>query len=116
VTDAILRDAGGAAVSLVGEFDLRQLMAVIAEASLLVCNDSGPMHMSAAVGTPVVAIFGPSKSVETSPFWVKSAVVEKNFPCRFKCDESSCLNSRYHGCMKDISVDDVLDAVNRTIG
>jgi ADP-heptose:LPS heptosyltransferase len=116
VTDDILDKSGGAAVSLVGAFDMRQLMAVIAEAGLLVCNDSGPLHMAAALGTPVVAVFGPSKSVETAPYLVKSEVVEKDYPCRFRCDESVCQNVRYHGCMEDISVDDVFRAVQKIMG
>lgn len=116
VTDVILDKSAGAVVSLVGAFDMRQLMAVIAEASLIVLNDSGPLHMAAALGTPVVAVFGPSKSVETAPYRVKSEVVEKDYPCRFRCDESSCSNVRYHGCMEDISVDDVFRAVRKIMG
>lgn len=116
VTDVILDKSAGAVVSLVGAFDMRQLMAVIAEAGLIVLNDSGPLHMAAALGTPVVAVFGPSKSAETAPYRVKSEVVEKDYPCRFRCDESSCSNVRYHGCMEDISVDDVFRAVRKIMG
>ncbi|MBI5815255.1 MAG: glycosyltransferase family 9 protein [Nitrospinae bacterium] len=111
VTDAVMRNAGGAVSDLTGYLTVRQLMAVISRAGLLVCNDSGPMHMAAAVGTPVAAVFGPSKSVETGPYGVKNRVVEKDFPCRRSCDESSCKYPERGSCMDAVAVDDVFKAV-----
>lgn len=101
------------AVSLAGRIDLRELGAVISRASIFICNDSAPMHISAAVGTPTVAIFGPSKSVETSPYNTICQVVEKVMQCRDSCDESHCLFDRYHACMDDITQNDVLAGVKR---
>ncbi len=101
----------GTVVNLAGALNLRELAGVLARATLLVCNDSSPMHIGAAMKTPTVAIFGPSKSIETGPYGVPSRVVEKDYPCRFACDENSCRNAaRPHGCMRDIAVDDVLHA------
>lgn len=72
------------------------------------------MHIAAAMNTPTVALFGPSKSVETAPYGVPCEVVEKPFPCRYSCDENSCRHSdEFHGCMQQIAVHDVLDAVER---
>jgi ADP-heptose:LPS heptosyltransferase len=90
---------------------LRSLAGILAESELLICNDSAPMHVAASMGTPTVALFGPSKSVETSPYGNASQVVEKDFPCRYSCDESSCGYKRYHACMMDIQVEDVYNAV-----
>jgi len=100
-------------VVLSGKTTIRQLSGVIARAELLICNDSAPMHMAAAMRTRTVAIFGPSKSVETGPFGEKHLVVEKACVCRYTCDESHCMNSRFHSCMEMINVGDVFQAVER---
>ena len=99
--------------TLAGMTNIRQLSGVIARASLLVCNDSAPMHIAAALGTPTVAIFGPSKSVETGPFGAGHLVVEKDFPCRAACDESRCTNRKRNACMEAITVENVFQAVER---
>ncbi|MBF0557613.1 MAG: glycosyltransferase family 9 protein [Nitrospirae bacterium] len=96
---------------MAGKLTIRELAAVLSESALFVCNDSAPMHIAAAMKTPTVAIFGPSKSIETAPYGNAHRVVEKDFPCRYACDESSCRFSRYHACMGDIEVNDVLHAV-----
>ncbi|WP_339137567.1 MAG: glycosyltransferase family 9 protein [Candidatus Electrothrix sp. GW3-4] len=95
------------AISLAGTLSIRQLAALLGRAALFLCNDSAPMHIAAAMKTPTVAIFGPSQSVETSPYSLVGTVVEKDFPCRCTCDESNCLHSDYHACLKEITVQDV---------
>jgi lipopolysaccharide heptosyltransferase II len=102
-------------VVLAGKTSVRQLYEVIARAQLLICNDSAPMHMAAAAGTPTVAIFGPSKSVETGPYGNRFRVVEKNCSCRGNCDESVCNHHLYHECIQSITPDDVYDAVNEIL-
>lgn len=111
----IIRHMENKPVSLQGKLRLRELAGVISESSLLICNDSLPMHIAAAVKTPVVAIFGPSKNKETAPYGNVNRVVEKDFPCRYTCDESTCRHKSFHSCMRDISVDDVLGAVEDII-
>ncbi len=100
-------------VDLSEALTLREFAAVIAHCRLLVCNDSAPMHVAACEGVPTVAIFGPSKSVETAPYGDIHSVVEKDFPCRYSCDEAICRHRRHHACMLDISVQDVFDAVKK---
>jgi ADP-heptose:LPS heptosyltransferase len=94
-------------ILLAGKTTIRQLSGVIAEAALLVCNDSAPMHIAAALGTPTVAIFGPSKSIETRPYFNNSRIVEKDFPCRNNCDETICRHNVYHECMRSITPGEV---------
>jgi lipopolysaccharide heptosyltransferase II len=96
---------------LTGGLSVRELAAVLSESALFVCNDSAPMHIAAAVKTPTVAVFGPSKSIETAPYGNTHRVVEKDLPCRYKCDEVSCRFKRFHACMRDIEVKDVFSAV-----
>ncbi|MBF0344801.1 MAG: glycosyltransferase family 9 protein [Nitrospirae bacterium] len=110
---SVIRGMKHSVVDLSEALTLRELAGVIGHSEFLLCNDSAPMHVAACEGVSTVAIFGPSKSVETSPFGNVHRVVEKPFPCRFTCDEGTCRNSRLHACMKDISVQDVFDAVKK---
>lgn len=89
------------------DLDLRQLATVLAHLDLLVTNDSGPMHLAAAVGTPCLAIFGPTDPRRTRPVGPAHRVVYTDRWC------SPCFRRRcpliHHRCMRDISVDGVLD-------
>ena len=99
-------------IDLSGRLNLRELAAVLSRSRLFICNDSAPMHIAAAMKTSTVAIFGPSKSCETGPYGgVQHRVVEKEFPCRFTCDESTCLNKVHNACMHAISPEDVFAQV-----
>jgi len=111
IIDNIVKDMSYNPVILAGKLSLRELAGVLSESALFICNDSAPMHIAAAMKTPTVAIFGPSKSIETSPYGNINRVVEKQYPCRYRCDENSCHNDRFHGCMRDVEVEDVLRAV-----
>jgi lipopolysaccharide heptosyltransferase II len=102
-------------VNLSGKIDLRLLSGLIERFNLFICNDSAPLHIASAMKTPTVAIFGPSKSRETGPYGNLHRVVEKDFPCRYTCDENSCHHERFHACMKDITVEDVFEAVKAVL-
>ncbi|MBF0568639.1 MAG: glycosyltransferase family 9 protein [Nitrospirae bacterium] len=108
---AMLRLMRTTPVDLTGRLTLRELAGVLSESLLFVCNDSAPMHIAASMGVPVVAVFGPSKSIETAPYGNPHRVVEKDFPCRDTCDENTCKHERFHACMKAIEVEDVLTAI-----
>ena len=92
-------------------FNLRELAALLSQTRLFVCNDSAPMHIASAMKTPTVAIFGPSKSIETRPYFTDHRVVERYFPCRYSCDESLCNYYIHNGCMKAVTVNDVFNCV-----
>ena len=77
--------------NLTSRTDTGQLLGVLARASLFIGQDSGPTHLSAALGCPTVAIFGPTDPRLTGPLGESSAVVYKNLPC------SPCHN-RAAGC------------------
>ncbi|MBI4839173.1 MAG: glycosyltransferase family 9 protein, partial [Nitrospirae bacterium] len=99
-------------ISLAGKLSLRELAGVLAESLLFICNNSGPLHIAAAMKTPVVVLHGPSKSYWDAPYGNISRIVEKDFPCRDNCDETSCLNKRFHACINDITVEEVLSAAD----
>lgn len=87
---------------------LRQFLAVVSECRLLVCNDTGPMHLASAVGVPVVAVFGPGMSAWWGPQSAGSrVVVHEGVWCR-PCLDYCIFDQPY--CLRAISVDKVLKA------
>lgn len=97
-------------VSIVGQTTVLQLAAVMRKCALFLGNDNGPMHMAAAVGLPVVALFGPTNPKVWGPWGKGHRVFFKDFDCR-ACFVPGCrLGSQ--SCMAQISVDEVMDAVS----
>ena len=93
------------AVNLGGRTDLLALVGVLERARLLVSNDTGAMHVAAAVGTPVLAVFGPTDAVATGPLGRCARVVRVPVPC------SPCLLRECpidHRCMTGVTVEEVL--------
>jgi predicted lipopolysaccharide heptosyltransferase III len=103
------------AVVLAGKINFKNLAGLLSKSELFICNDSGPMHLAASVGTPTVAVFGPSNSFETSPYGNRFIIIEKDVTCRKDCDEKKCRNKRYHACMRDIPVEDVFKATQEIL-
>jgi len=99
-------------IVMAGSLGLREFAALVSRADIFICNDSAPMHIAAALKVPTVALFGPSKSKETGPYGTNMRVVEKDFPCRFCCDETTCSHKTYHSCMLAIEPDDVFAVCN----
>ena len=96
-------------VNLAGRTTLRDLAYLYALSTLVITTDSGPMHISAAVGTPTVALFGPTDPARTGPYGEGHTVIRKNLPCS-PCFLKKCETKR---CMKEISVEDVFQAVKK---
>lgn len=98
-------------VNLIGRTDLRQLIGVLAACRAFVSNDSGAMHLAAAVGVPVTAIFGPTDERATAPVGDHDVILRQVF-CR-PCMLRECPID--HRCMRRISADDVYAAVTRRL-
>jgi len=99
--------------NVIGKTGVRQMMAILAASSLIVTNDSGPMHVAAAFGVPMVAIFGPTDHTTTSPWGTRSQIVRHPVEC------SPCLLRQCpidHRCMERVTVDDVLSAAAELLG
>jgi len=94
-----------------GATTLRELAALYRRAALVVSTDSGPMHIAAAVGTPVVALFGPTDAKRTGPYGERHTVISAPVECR------PCLRKKCHSpiCMKGIDVEEVFFAVEKQI-
>ena len=89
---------------------LRQSAALIERCSLFICNDSGPMHIAAALKVSTVALFGPTDHVRWRPRSKKAVIVRRDMDC-WPCSAHKC--RKEFECMKLLPVDDVLDAVSR---
>lgn len=97
-------------MSLVGRLSLTQLTAVLQDVDLMITVDSGPMHTAAAVGTPVVAHFGPTDPRRTGPLG-PGRILRRELPCSPGL-QRRCQIADIYRCMRDISVAEVLDAVH----
>jgi len=110
---AIGRAVGDAAderpIDLTDMTTLKELVAVIAEARAMVTNDSGPMHVAAAVGTPVVAIFGPTDPARTGPYGPGHRILARRAACA-PCYRRRCLyagGTEALACLANITADEV---------
>lgn len=97
----------GRAVNCAGKTTLKGLAALYQRAALLITTDTGPMHLAAAVGTPVVALFGPTAPWRTGPIGPQHRVLRRELACS-PCLKKSCEHN--HECMDGITVDMVLQA------
>jgi lipopolysaccharide heptosyltransferase I len=99
-----LCSAVGGAVNTAGKTNLRQLVALLERASLVIANDSGPMHIAAALGRPLVTLFGPTNPVRTGPYRRVDTVLRLDIPC------SPCYSRRcsHQSCLQWLQVDPVL--------
>lgn len=92
---------------------LGNLLALIQACQLLICNNSGPLHMATAVGTPTVSTMGPTIPERWWPRGDEHQVIRKNLPC-MPCNEGYC-RLKTLDCMKSITVEDMLKAVERQL-
>lgn len=105
----ILDSSGGKCIDLSGKTDLKELAALIAKAKAVISNDSGPMHIAAALGVPVIALFGPTDPEKTGPYGWKNnknlKVIRTSVPCS-PCFKKKCKDPV---CMSGITVEKVLE-------
>jgi heptosyltransferase-1 len=93
------------AVNLAGHTTLRQLVALLERADLVVANDSGPMHVAAALGRPLVAPFGPTSPARTGPYGRMDSVIRIDIPCS-PCFSRTC---SHQSCLRWLGIDPVLE-------
>ncbi len=104
---------GEHAVNMAGRTNLVELAGLLSAVDLLVSNDSGPMHLAAAVGTPVLALFGPTDPGLTGPWGARNRVLTAPVACR-PCRRRACGGP--HGCMRDLAVETVEQAALDMLG
>lgn len=99
---------GKGAISLAGETDLKELTALMRLSEFVVTVDSGPMHIAAAAGARVVALFGPTAPWRTGPYGEGHIVLRKGIECS-PCFRRDCKDPR---CMGLITVEEVTEAID----
>ena len=107
--ERILRPLAQPVVNLGGQLTLKQLAALSAQAKLFIGVDSAPMHIAAAMQTPVLALFGPSGDKEWGPWMVKHRVITSDHPCR-PCGQDGCGGGKISECLTTLPVERVFAA------
>ncbi|MBL8071161.1 MAG: lipopolysaccharide heptosyltransferase II [Nitrospira sp.] len=102
------------AIDLTGQTPVGLLPGLLRRASVLVTNDSGPMHIAAAVGTPVVALFGPTDPVRTGPYGMGHVVLSHAVECR-PCFRRDCTRAVSLECLTAVRPEQVVRAVEQQL-
>ena len=102
-TAAIAAQIPGA-INLANKTTLRQLVALLERASLVIANDTGPMHIASALNRPLVTTYGPTSAVQTGPYERLECVVKLDIPCS-PCFSRSC---SHQSCLKNLTIEPVL--------
>ena len=98
-------------INLIGKTSIWQLGALLERCEVCLTCDSGPMHIAAAVGTPTVALFGPTDPVRHKPYGTGHTIIEKPVECR-PCYKRAChRQDALHLCMREISPAEVVKAL-----
>lgn len=113
LAEAILSGLGPSARSAAGRASLKALAALLGEVDAVVSVDSGPMHLAAAVGAPLVALFGPTDPRRTGPFG-PATVLRHELPCS-PCLRRRCRIRERHRCMLELRPEAVLAAVREAV-
>ena len=114
IVERILAKAGDGIVDFSGQLTLRELAALAGRARLFFGVDSAPMHIAAAMGTPVVALFGPSGEKEWGPWRTAHRVVTSDHPCR-PCGNDGCGGGKVSECLTELPVERIHSAVNELL-
>jgi heptosyltransferase-3 len=110
----ILSRTGSKPVNLAGKLSIKELGALTARARLFIGVDSMPMHLAAAMGTPSVALFGPSGEQEWRPWRVAHRVVTSNHACR-PCGNDGCGGGKISECLTTLGVEEVWAAARELL-
>ncbi len=112
IADAVAAGLERPALNFAGRTSLRELVALIGLGRLFVTNDTGPMHIADALGTPILAIFGPTEPAATGPVRSRSAIMKRDAPC-WPCLYRKCPYD--HRCMTGIGPEEAFDAGRRLL-
>jgi heptosyltransferase-2 len=113
VTEKILQLTGQRCVNLTGNTSLTDAIDLLSLATAVVSNDSGLMHIAAAVQKPVIALFGPTSPLATPPLISTATILQTRLPCQ-PCQQRQC-PLQHHRCMRDLTPDSVLHAISETV-
>jgi len=115
IGDLIRQAAPQRVLDLTGRTTLPEMIEWVRLGQAMVTNDTGPMHVAAALGTPVVALFGPTEAARTGPYGQLDQVVRHPLPCA-PCLKDRCAWPRPMECLEQITVDEVTTRVLQRLG
>ncbi len=110
IAEDVAAHSRGRAMSIAGQTSLKELLPVIAKAKYFICNDTGPMHIAAALNVPVFSIFGPANPVRTGPYGKGNTVIQNLLPCSPCYAKHPC---SHFSCMEDLGVDQVAGIIQK---
>jgi lipopolysaccharide heptosyltransferase II len=108
LVEEVRHDMKAPSLSLAGTLNLAHLAALLSYAPVLISNNTGPVHVAAAVGTPVVDLYALTNPQHT-PWGVPHRVLYHDVPCKF-CYKSICLEG-HHNCLRLVTPESVVNAV-----
>lgn len=103
--DTMLGMMTGSPIDLHGRLSLVQLVCLFQHAALFIGNDSGPMHLAAASGTRVIALFGPTELLRWRPRSARTFIIKGREACSPACRPEACLHD--YRCLKSLEVEQV---------
>lgn len=101
-------------IDLCGKTTIKQLAAISEASDLFLGVDSAPMHIAAAVGTPVIALFGPTGEAQWGPWGKGHTVFAKDMPCK-PCKTGNCEGMQVRDCLALIKLEDVKQAISKML-
>ncbi len=111
---AIAGQLPGAAVNLAGTTSLVETGSILKQMDLVIANDTGPMHMAAACGVPVLALFGPTDPKRTGPYGARHRVLQSPLPCQ-PCRQRVCVRKE-GDCLSALPVSEVVETALDMLG
>ncbi|MBF0203240.1 MAG: glycosyltransferase family 9 protein [Desulfamplus sp.] len=109
IATEVVKHSGGRAISIAGKTGLKELIPIIRKAAYFITNDTGPMHVAAALNVPVFAIFGPANPIRTGPYGDIHTVIQKKLDCIPCYAQKPCSHWK---CMNDLTVEDVFNVIS----
>lgn len=111
---AIAERIPGRGLNLTGKLSLPEMVEWIRQSELMVTNDTGPMHVAAALGKRVVALFGPTEPARTGPYGQVQHTLQLNLPC-VPCMSSRCTYFNPLECLRSLSPATVFNAAHKRL-
>jgi len=110
-----IAEAAPGTILVAGRTTLSELSGLMRRAAIVLANDSGPLHLAAALGRPVTSVFGPTNPLWVGPYGHPEAVLRAALPCSpcYLRDFSRCMND--HRCMRDVTPQQVITAMESTL-
>jgi lipopolysaccharide heptosyltransferase I len=112
IAEKVVAASDGKAISIAGRTSIMELVAVIKKSKFFISNDTGPMHIAAALKIPVFAIFGPANPIRTGPYGDIHTIIRKELPCSPCYAKKKC---KTWECLGDLTVDMVYNTIIQKI-